>query len=452
LTDETGSGANVFATSPTLVTPLLGTPTSGVATNLTGLPLTTGVTGTLPTANGGTNLGGATPFTSGGVVYASSSSALATGSALQFTGTSLLVGTTSATANFNILATQATDAPAGMMVENTSNTVSASAVMRYKSSGSIFAYTGLGSPIRSAYAGLGANILSMYTGGDAGISLVVDNAAGPITFNTNSAEAMRISPAGNVGIGTSSPAFLTEIVGGATTVETTLLQIRSNAGGLNTGSTISFANSTNSAAGSGRVELAAIRDTASGCSFVIRTADSVGVIQNRVKISETGQFAIGTTTSVSGNTNLKFVVKSSGSSDACEVQATTNGAFGFDFRNASGTQVGTIAINSATTTYNTSSDYRLKNTIAPMTGALAKVALLKPCTYKWNADGSDGEGFIAHELAEVCPYAVTGAKDALDANGNIKPQGIDVSFLVATLTSAIQELKAEFDAYKASHP
>ena len=114
--------------------------------------------------------------------------------------------------------------------------------------------------------------------------------------------------------------------------------------------------------------------------------------------------------------------------------------------------VGNIRTNGSNTAFNTSSDYRLKENIAPMTGALAKVAQLKPVTYKWKIDGTDGEGFIAHELAEVCPSAVSGEKDAVDKNGKIKPQGIDVSFLVATLTAAIQELKAEFDAYKATHP
>ena len=138
-----------------------------------------------------------------------------------------------------------------------------------------------------------------------------------------------------------------------------------------------------------------------------------------------------------------------------QAQGSTPAYFGMDA--TSGTQVGyanTLPSNSVScfvgsiqtsvsaTSYVTSSDYRLKNTIAPMTGALDKVALLKPVTYKWNVDGSDGQGFIAHELAEVEPGCVTGEKDAVDAEGKPKYQGIDTSFLVATLTAAIQEQQA----------
>jgi hypothetical protein len=94
---------------------------------------------------------------------------------------------------------------------------------------------------------------------------------------------------GNVGVGTATPTFKTEIVGGATTVETTLLQVRSNAGGINTGTTIALGNSTNPTAGSGRVELAAIRSTSSGGSFVIRTGNDSGDITERMRIDTSGR-------------------------------------------------------------------------------------------------------------------------------------------------------------------
>lgn len=103
---------------------------------------------------------------------------------------------------------------------------------------------------------------------------------------------------------------------------------------------------------------------------------------------------------------------------------------------------GIISSNGLTTNYGTSSDYRLKDDVQPMVGALAKVALLKPVTYKWKWDGSESEGFIAHELQGVKPEAVLGEKDAINEDGSIKPQNIDVSFLVATLTAAIQEQQA----------
>jgi hypothetical protein len=180
-----------------------------------------------------------------------------------------------------------------------------------------------------------------------------------------------------------------------------------------------------------------------------------GANTERARIDSSGNFLWNCTTTGVAVDGCRFTsnVLQVSRTDADSVSANRNGSNG-NVANwyKSGVLVGTVSVTGSATSYNTSSDYRLKNTIAPMTGALAKVALLKPCTYKWNADGSDGEGFIAHELQAVVPDAVTGEKDAVDAEGKPVYQGIDTSFLVATLTAAIQELKAEFDAYKASHP
>jgi hypothetical protein len=77
-----------------------------------------------------------------------------------------------------------------------------------------------------------------------------------------------------------------------------------------------------------------------------------------------------------------------------------------------------------------------------MVGALAKVAQLNPVTYNWKVDGANGQGFIAHELQAVVPDCVSGEKDAVYPNGDPQYQGVDTSFLVATLVRAIQEQQA----------
>ena len=171
----------------------------------------------------------------------------------------------------------------------------------------------------------------------------------------------------------------------------------------------------------------------------------------RARINSSGQFLIGTISAVGTSTpGASFFPESSGRIILSLGSSNTGSGYELiQFYNPNG-KVGRIETSSSSTAYVTSSDYRLKEAIAPMTDALEKVSLLKPCTYKWKVDGSDGQGFIAHELAEVVPDCVTGEKDAVDAEGNPQYQGIDVSFLVATLTAAIQEQQAIIESQSAA--
>ena len=172
-----------------------------------------------------------------------------------------------------------------------------------------------------------------------------------------------------------------------------------------------------------------------------------------------GTVAAGMTLDVSGNlllnaasfavNNGKLRIQHSGLAGEWGIQtksSTTDGYVGV-FYTTTG-QAGFISVSGTSTTFSTTSDYRLKESVQPLIGGLARINNLKPSTYKWKADGSNSEGFIAHELAEVVPLAVTGQKDAVNADGSIKPQGVDLSKLVPILVAAIQELTAEVNALK----
>jgi hypothetical protein len=219
VTDETGTGALVFANSPTFVTPVLGTPASGTVTNLTGtasiningtVGATTASTGAftsvtastaIGTASGGTGLGGATPFTANGVVYASSTSALATGSALTFDGALLTLGTSS---GFPISGSKfqiGNDANAPLRLAISNQNAGASALV-----GIAFEPAGGGWKI-DVPADTAGFVPPMYfkAGASTNVTFGYGGAVGIGYSSLNSVGSGGLAVAGNVGVGTASP-------------------------------------------------------------------------------------------------------------------------------------------------------------------------------------------------------------------------------------------------------
>ena len=124
-----------------------------------------------------------------------------------------------------------------------------------------------------------------------------------------------------------------------------------------------------------------------------------------------------------------------------------------EFKNSAGTQRGYISTSesSNSTTYSTSSDYRLKENIEPLDDALKRLNQLKPKRFNWIEDSSKTifDGFLAHEVSNIVAEAIGGKKDAVDDNGDPVYQGIDQSKLVPLLVAAVQELSAKNDALEA---
>jgi len=123
-----------------------------------------------------------------------------------------------------------------------------------------------------------------------------------------------------------------------------------------------------------------------------------------------------------------------------QVDTNVSGGEAAIFLNVAGGVIGTISTTATTTGFNTSSDARLKEAIEVLAGALEVLQALRPVAFRWQADGSRGHGFLAHELQRVIPEAVTGEPDAVNEDGSIKPQQVDHSKLIPWLVAGMQEL------------
>ena len=490
LTDETGTGSAVFATSPTLVTPLLGTPTSGVATNLTGLPLTTGVTGTLPTANGGTNLGGATPFTSGGVVYASSTSALATGSALTFDGTTFGLN------------------PANLLMNN-SYTINwknasgvSSAVLNVYSDNNLYIDSAYGSQIfrigsaGSPSEGMRLTSSSLYTGSGINVGIGTSNPTSALQVGDANTSGKGITLRN--GGGASRTAYITTIGTTAASADQTWYsgvnvfasngsyEIKNAAGNglildtsanLGLGVTPSAWNSgynafqiKQSATWSSGADIGisanAYIDSAGTSRYIdsyaygskyyqyngqhqwhvttsTQGAGNAISFTQALTLDASGNMLLGTTSYGSYNTvRLTLCADSAGAKWAV---GPTTGSYNSFYISTSGS-TGVYLANTSATSWSSVSDERFKTDFQPIENGLQKVCSLRALTgrYKEDTTNTRKSFLIAQDVLAVLPESVD--------TTNPEKYGLAYTDTIPLLVAAIKELKSEFDAYKAAHP
>ena len=253
-------------------------------------------------------------------------------------------------------------------------------------------------------------------------SVAASGTAGTTVTGFNSA-AMTLNASGNLGITETSPTAKLHISVASAVVDGTKGVKITNPGG--TAVMFECGVSGDSFIG-----------TTSGSDFNIRTGNTV-----RATFDNAGNLLVGATSTL-GSTAGILVANGGANVQAITTNSTSSSAYYIGRFYSGGTEKGYIYFDGTNVSYTNLSDYRLKENVQPMQNALDKVAQLNPVTYNWKSNGKDGQGFIAHELQAVVPDCVTGDKDAVDEDGNPKYQGVDTSFLVATLTAAIKEQQA----------
>ena len=265
--------------------------------------------------------------------------------------------------------------------------------------------------------------------------------SGAFTFALNGSEKMRITTGGNVGIGTSSPTQNLSVYAASPIVDIVAttgtsysgLEVKNTAGSFYIG-----------------------RDTTAGGFFGLANAsvlwssgtNPIAFFSNnaqRMTIDTSGNLYVGATSSYGGE---KFTLDFTGSAQRGMVvrntTSTTQDSVAFIVNS---TFVGWISASTTGTTYNSISDYRLKNITGAVTGAKDFIMALQPKQGTWKSNGSKFVGFVAHEFAEVSPSSVSRTKDEIDENGNPVYQGIQASSaeVMANIISLVQEQQAQIE-------
>ena len=257
----------------------------------------------------------------------------------------------------------------------------------------------------------------------------------PLKFGVNSSEVMRLTTTG-LGIGTTSPTERLHVQ--AASINTDVARL--------TGANADRGLVISTAASSGTNDSLIIynADATSG-QHAFKTNGS-----ERMRILDNGQVLIGQTSLNVANTGAGIVANdfmfiTNSASDSTErlfilnrQGVSSSGEF-TEFRTAN-TERGTISFNGSVMVYGGASDYRLKENVVPMQNALDRVKLLNPITFDWKETGIESEGFLAHELQEVCKDAVEGEKDAESM------QMADYGKLTPLLVKAIQEQQEQIEA------